>query len=250
MATLIDWVFGVSGKEKQNLFRQTDIDILIEKGFSEEEAKNLNWINNTYSAGKFIGAGVGLVFAFNGSGYFKILSKTFPRLKYSDSARWLLAAGVVYAGYYIGDFIATSDYRGNWANTYWANVVSNRNFLLARDEFIRHFEVVNRKLTTDEIKKLRAREQNIFLDTPRSWIYNPAIHGENKEAFDREVHRLNGPQIDEVTLKEVAQQNSEKIARGDQLHHIPYHLNDHIDRTGTKQGTQTFPILRGWKQQE
>lgn len=113
-----------------------------------------------------------------------------------------------------------------------------------------HFAVVNRKLTTDEIKKLRVREQDIFLDTPRSWIYNPALHGEDKDAFEREIRRLRGPQVDEFTLKEVAQQNPQKIAQGTEIVHTPYHPNDHIDRTGSKQGTQKFPILTGWKQQE
>lgn len=247
MASLIDAVFGVSGKEKQNLWRDTDVDVFVQKGFSEEEAKNLNWLNGQYSYGKFIGAAIGFAFAYNGGGYFKVLSKTFPRLKYSDAARWLLAGGVVFAGYHIGDHFYTSDFRGNWANSPWTNVVSNRSFLKSRDEFIGHFEVINRKFTTDEIKKFKVKESNVLLDTPRQFHYNPAIHGDSKEAFEQEVERLNANKIDEVTLKEVAQQNPGKIAAGETIHHNAYHLNDHIDRTGEKQGTQKYPILTGWK---
>eukprot|EP00331_Platyophrya_macrostoma_P005027 CAMPEP_0176420476 /NCGR_PEP_ID=MMETSP0127-20121128/8628_1 /TAXON_ID=938130 /ORGANISM="Platyophrya macrostoma, Strain WH" /LENGTH=250 /DNA_ID=CAMNT_0017801077 /DNA_START=42 /DNA_END=794 /DNA_ORIENTATION=+ len=250
MASLIDAIFGVSGKEKQNFWKDTDVDVYVEKGFSEEEARNLTWLNGQYNRGKFVGAAIGFFFAYNGAGYFRILSKTFPRLRYSDAARYALAATCVYAGYTIGDHIYTSDFRGNWANSQWTNLVSNRSFLKARDGFIANFEVVNRKFTTDEIKKFRVKESNCFLDTPRKWNYNPHIHGEDQEAFEREVARLNANKVDEVTLQEVAQQNPGKIAKGETINHTPYHLNDHVDRSGEKQGTQFYPWFTGWKLQD
>ena len=114
----------------------------------------------------------------------------------------------------------------------------------------RHFEVINRKFTTDEIRKFRVRESNTLLDTQRLWIYNPAIHGEDKDGFDREVERLNSGKIDDITKAEIAAQNPQKIAQGETINNNAYHVNDHVDRYGIKQGTQFYPIMTGWKLQE
>lgn len=243
----IESVLGTTGRQKDELLANANVHTLIEKGFSEEEARNLVWINGNHGYGKWLGALAGLGLVKFGKGYMQILEKTFPRLYYFGSARFALGVGVVYAGYFLGDLFLCSNYRLNYSNNQWTATVSPRQYLVARDNFVRHFEPVNRKFTFDEIRLFNANAQNQKLDGPRQWNYNPAIHGDDEEAFKREASRFTNPKRDEFTRNMIHEQNSEKIQEGEPIAEKPFRVNDFIDRTGRKQEMEKFPILTGWK---
>lgn len=244
---LFERFFGTFGDPQDRIWGNTTKGYLIENGFSEEEATNLAWFNGKENHWKFYGILGGLWTVWVLKPVWAKMRRTNPRFLYQPYWNPILKASVVFAGYLIGDYIGTSPLRRG-ANEQLSSLYNNNDYLVTREKFIRSFEPLNRKFTSDEINHFYAKKSQ-DAGSSRKWIYNPHIHGD-KDAYEKATKNFDSqrPAYENPDVQaRINEENRLKIEAGETVQQKPFDLNQIIDHTGEKQGIYKYPIFKGWR---
>lgn len=155
-------------------------------------------------------------------------------------------------GYLAGDYLGTNRRYG--ANTMVANVYNNNYFISAKECFLREHQVMNRKFTDTEkacfVENMAVRAAERDQSMKRKYIYNPALHGPSKEAFDQMVATYLQDNVDPTLRPGVAEdislQNTAKSALGEKVVVRPVQVDELIDPSGLKYGLKFNTWTQGW----
>jgi hypothetical protein len=241
---LFERTFGTYG-DLRTWYKDNDYEALVQKGFSEEEAKNLAWFNQKQNKGKYWGIVAGLWICYCAQPTFRKLATSFPRFKYQPYWINISRIGIVYASYFIGNYLGTATHRMG-ANDQWSTLWKNYSYLFTREKLIHGYEPLNRKFTEEEVSEFYVNE--IRRTKPRNWIYNQYVHGD-KAAWEESVRYYGNSRITshpDVSRK-IDAFNQEKIDVGEKIQREPFDINSAVDRTEKKQGIEKFPMFTGWR---
>jgi len=242
---LFERFFGTYGDPKGVMKRDSTFDYLVQNGFSEEEAKNLTWLNSKQNTGKYWGTIAGFWTVWISRPYFATLQGVYPRFRHQRY--WVHAArlAIVVTGYLIGDYFGTSSLRKG-GNDQLSSIWKNNLFIFTREKFGQEYEVMNRRFTNEEISQFYANEMK--KTKARNWNYNPEIHGD-KEEWERSLKLLQSGDIvkDPRVQQKIFEDNQAKLAEGEKVQEKPWDLNTAIDRRGIMQEVDKLPWFTGWR---
>ncbi|CAD8089354.1 unnamed protein product [Paramecium primaurelia] len=224
---------------------------LVEEGFSPKEAKELSWLYGHRNIGRNFGFVLGIGVAYCCNSWITRWTYNIPYLRLHRSSLWVSRALVVFGTLQLFDYYSTARRKGGDSGLAHDLMWVNTRYTESKERFIRNFEVLNRKLSDIEKEILTARQ--IQLTSPikdRRWVYNPYIHGSDEEAFWSNVRRNFLDKLPPWERYDVQQQiaadNKEKIAEGEQIRLKPYKLTDDVDTSGVKFGFRRNPFVNNW----
>lgn len=151
----------------------------------------------------------------------------------------------VYGCYYTGDYWSST--KRQHANQDVPNTFfSNRDFIMAKEAFLQNFVIFNRNFTGQELEHFNYQAA-LTPGKPRRHIYNPALHGDDKEAWEAKVAALKARKVGygSLAFQDVLNKlNPKKLAHDLQIASKPYDLTQHIDPTGHLVGLKTVSLTR------
>jgi hypothetical protein len=126
----------------------------------------------------------------------------------------------VLAGATLGGYL--TNYKRHGANQWIAHAYVNTRYLLAKGNFTKNFEVLNRQFTQDEIKQFNHNADLQRLGK-KKYVYNSRLHSSEDE-YKEEYERINSGNyiLSEKSKEEIAAKSASKSNVGENTVIKPY----------------------------